>query len=152
MIKFNKLNFLCLYIASINFSCLNIASAACNVVETLQLQCKHFTQTKIILHRHACGACDKIHVCVHYHFAYHTIKIICDHYFSSRKSKKYILFGYKNAKDLNVQELHYIFRKYIFCKECKKGFTEQSCTHSVFTRNTLVNLQQMQIQEEHSRI
>ena len=35
MVKFNKLNFLWVYLASINFSCVNNPSAACKVVETL---------------------------------------------------------------------------------------------------------------------
>ena len=91
MIKFNRLNFLRVYLASMNFSCVNYPSAACKVVETLYFSCKltlvnftpsictetkcninsvclakHFTQTNRILHRHACGACDKFHVCHSY--------------------------------------------------------------------------------------
>ena len=89
MVKFDKLNFLWVYLASINFSFVNNPSAAYKVVETLYLECKltlvnstpssctqtrqncnknsvcltkHFTPTNIILHRRAYGACDKFHV------------------------------------------------------------------------------------------
>ena len=89
MVKFNNLIFLWVYLASLNFSSVNNLSAACEVMETFYLQCslpwltlppsictqtrpncdkksvclaKHFTQTNRILHRHACGACDKFHV------------------------------------------------------------------------------------------
>ena len=89
MVKTQEVEFLWVYLALINFSGLNIPSSACKVVETLYSQCKlslgnsipsictqtrqncdknslclpkDFTQTNRILHRHACGACDKFHV------------------------------------------------------------------------------------------
>ena len=90
MVTFNKFNLLWIYLATINFSCVNNPSAAWKVVETPYLYCKltlvnstpsictqtrpncnknsvclakHFTRTNRTLHGHACGACDKFHVC-----------------------------------------------------------------------------------------
>ena len=87
--KIQKVKFF-MGIFSFNTSCVNNPSSACKVVETHFLKCKltlvnsipsicthtrtngdknsvclakHFTKTKRILHRYACGACDKFHVC-----------------------------------------------------------------------------------------
>ena len=103
-LKFNKVNLLWVYLVSIRISCVNNPSAACKVVEALYLYCKltlvnstpsictqtrqncdknsvclpkDFTPTNWILHRHACGACDKFHVCL-FIFDLKTLLLFCD--------------------------------------------------------------------------
>ena len=86
--KFNKIKLLWVYLSSINFSSVNNPSAACKVVELFIYSvnlpwltlppvfihrqdriakkkvclAKHFTRINRILHRHACGACDKFYI------------------------------------------------------------------------------------------